>query len=194
MPYTVHPKKITMWNFASKESQLEVTEKIYVINCWAEFQALLPRQHRYLPWGTASSPNRAIRKCWTTSKLEILYFLYFLFLHLSKNLVYFLSPAETESAYFGWQNSLSPSLNHQLTPGRHKFPNQPPWLINGKEQTPKSVSIAAHSSLCYLPDKHSPTSCWRAWHWRGEPGIDRAVCLHLRTESARPLLQLQGSN
>lgn len=55
----------------SKESQVEVTEKIHVINWWAEFQTLLPRQHWYLPWGTASSPNRAIRSCWTTSKLEI---------------------------------------------------------------------------------------------------------------------------
>lgn len=196
MPYTMHYKKITMRN-AGKQGKSAGSDwgnphcKLVgrVSNlCSLDNTGICLREQPH----TQIEPLEVAEPLWNCKHLKIS--LYFLLLHPSKNLVYFslcLSLAETESAYFRLQISLSPSLNHQLTLACHEFPYQPPWLSNGKEQMSKSVSITADSSLCYLP-------VWEAWTFivleKGEPGIDRAVRLHLHTGSAQPLLQLQGGN
>lgn len=120
--------------------------------------------------------------------------LYFLFLHLSKNLMYFsftlwLKQTQhilaAELAFIFPQPSACTSLS--------QFSLSVP-LTNGKEQMSKCIYLERQVSLIYLYDKCGPSLCKRARHWKREPSIDRAVCLHLCTESVHPRLQLQASN
>lgn len=193
MPYTKHYKKITMRN-AGKQGKsagsdwgnphCKLVGRVSDL-CSLDNTGICLGEEPH----TQREPLEVAEQLWNWKYLKIS--LYFLFLHPSKNLVYF------SLSLSGWnrvsirQAANLTSLNHQLTPACHEFPYQPPWLSNGKEQMSKSVSITADSSLCYLP-------VWQAWTFlvleKGEPGIDRAVCLHLHTGSAQPLLQLQGGN
>lgn len=180
MPYTVHSKKITMRNCGKQgkstgsdwgNPHYKLVGRVSNL-CSLDSTSICLGEQPHIQ----TELLEVAEQPWNWKYLKIS--LYFLFLHLSKNLAYFsLSLAETESAYFRLQNSLSPSFNHQLTLGCHKFPYQSPWLIYGKEQMSKSVSIMADSSLCYLPVwqmqpflvLESPALEGRAWYWPSCP-------------------------
>lgn len=195
----MHCKKITTRKFGKQGKSTGSDWGNPHYKLVGSFKHLLPRQHWYLPQGIASYPNTAIRGCWKTLKLEIFEDIpVFSFLASIKEFGVFLSL----SLWLKRSQHISGCRNHFHLPSTinlnwavTNFPISPPDWLMGRSRCPSLyLSWQTALSVIYLHDKRGPSSCWRAQHEKGEPGIDRAVCLHLRTESAHPLLQLQGSN
>lgn len=148
------------------------------------FKTLYHRQHWCLP--SDLCPNRAIRSCWIT--LKRLIFEHITVFYFPPSIRYFgvfLSLSLKQSAYFGLQNSLSHpsaiSLHWPVT----NFPISPHDWLMGRSRCP-SLYLSWKTALCviYLNDKCDPSSCWRTQCWKGMPGTDQAISLHLHAKSA----------
>lgn len=178
---------------ASKESELGMTEELHIINYLEEFQYSVPKTTLVFAFRLIS---RAIRSCWITLKLLI--FEHIPVFHFPSSIKYFgaFFSLSLKVIIFQSVELTFTSLSHQLALACHKLPYQPPWLINGKEQMSKSVSIMEDSSLLfiYVISMTLPPA--------GEPSAGREslvltepspyICmqkLHIH-----PLLQLRGSN